>query len=853
MPIFADTIHSFTVGAWIILAEPLWLIALPAVLLPVIFTYLARRRGMVLSVPATVLQCLAILMLILAISKPMLSLGKSASRDYLLFIDGSDSVRGQDWLINQIKLPEGVGVRRYYFADGLGRKFPPSRSATLIKPVLEMINSPAGQDSAGAIIITDGQFTDTGWEGLAAAIGKAGVRVFISPLNSPPPDARVVSIDARRTTKGKIILSATLMANSAVKRTVRIIRKRDGKILFNQKVSLLPDLAMPISVEDSTSVESACEYCVSLQDNEIITENNSADAIVLPERRQIAAIGVDESFKPLLSKVKLPITYFSFADLPLLERRLMDFSGLVIVDSTGVGLSEHARREISKYVRTGGGLVMIGVGPHEKPGDLHDPLNEALPLIANPFERKPLRLVVLLDKSGSMSQPVSYRAGRAVRIKFDLAAQAVLALKDYLTPRDSLAVIVFANNPDVIYDSGSRSADFHAVADALKRVNPTGSTNVTPALKEALTRTIPPGRELMVLVVSDLKTEKFNPRQWANLFKKARAKLAVIAIRSKVSSSSQPSSDLNSPPLKELAKLAGASYIEQDRLEGLAEVFGKLVSRARGKVIRRKRLGVNIVGTLFGADISTLPSIDAYIQSASRKQAEILARTSSGEPIIASMKVGLGKSVCIALPFTHGDNDRWIRSSAVADMLAAAIRWILRSPNDPRFDVDISRKGNTMKITVTATSEEGEFLNGLSLNCLISHLAGDKHRQIHLQQVGSGKYQATVDFPADLPAIVAVRDNRTGKILWRGTSTVQYRQEYRRIGANEGSLKRLARLTGGEIVPISKLGEVLEKSYREGLTDIWQGLIGLSVLLMLIEWVFARAVVAFKGQKSFRG
>jgi len=473
-------------------------------------------------------------------------------------------------------------------------------------------------------------------------------------------------------------------------------------------------------------------------------------------------------------------------------------------------------------------------------------------MIVNPFKRKPLRLVVLLDKSGSMSQPVSYRAGRAVRIKFDLAAQAVLALKDYLTPRDSLAVIVFANNPDVIYDSGSRSADFHAVAEALKRVSPSGSTNVTPALKEAITRTIPPGRELMVLVVSDLKTEKFNPRQWANLFKRAKAKLAVVAIRSETSSTSQAGGDMNGlPPLKELAKLTGASYIERNHLEGLTEVFGKLIARARGKVIQRKRLDVDIVGTLFGADISTLPSIDAYIQSASRKQAEVLVRTSSGEPIIASMRIGLGKSVCISLPFTNNENAAWLRSSAVADMLAAAIRWTLRSANDPRFNVDISREGNRMKLTVVAKGEEGEFLNGLNLTCIISKQMVNEQKQVFLKQVGSGRYQASVNWPADFSAIISIRDNQTGKIPWRGTSTVQYQQEYRRIGANEDSLKRLAELTDGRIVPINKLGEVLEKSYREELTDIWPVLIGLALLLMLIEWVFVRPVASFRRQRSF--
>lgn len=877
--------HPCLIVSWVILDEPVWLMALPVVLVPLVFLFRGRRRGMVLPIASCLLQCSSVLLMVLAASQPIVPLGMTARRDYLLFIDNSASVRGQDWLIKQVSFPEGVKYQRYYFADGLGREPVERESATRIAPVLEMISSSSSGKSAGAIIVTDGLFTDTDWDGLASSVGKLGVKVFIVPLDSPPPDARVVSIRARRTTGGKVVVSVVVAANSAVKRTIRITRMRpacnpsgkDGEIIYKQMLSLLPGSAMSVSVVDSAPLDTATEYRVNLEGDEVITENNFASAIVLPERRRIASVGVNESIKSILSRVEFPVSYLSFTDLPENVEGLMDFSSLLIVDSSGAALSGRSRRAVSEYVRAGGGLVLIGTGPHEKPGDLHDPLNKILPLVANPFERKPLRLVVLLDKSGSMSQPAAYRAGRAVQVKFDLAAQAVLALKDYLTWRDSLAVIVFADEPDVIYDSGGNPADFSSLARALKRVTPAGSTNVTPALKVALSGAIPPGKELMVLVVSDLRTERFDPHQWADLFKRARAKLAVVAVRKKDTSMSPAGGGLTrSFPLKDLARLTGSAYLERDRLEGLAEIFGKLVLRARGKVIRHRKLAVDIVGALFGAGISTLPDIDAYIRSAVKRQADLCVRTSSGEPIVASTRVGLGKTVCISLPLSPMENSAWLRSSAVARMLAAAVRWSMPQPNDPRFDVDVSRRGKVMSITVTAQpackssgKSEGEFLDGLKLTCTVSACKSSGKsdgtsgvgRQVQLEQaclhifrqVGPGKYQSLVDFPADLSAIVAVRDDETGKILWRGSSAVQYRQEYRRIGADEGSLRRLARLTGGQIVSASRLGEVLEQSYREKLTPIWSVLVSAAIFLMLVDWVFTRLSVPFRRQKSFQG
>ncbi len=820
----------------LVFTHPAWLAAIPAAALPILLAWLGRRHGRRTSISAVAAQSLALALLVAALSRPRAVIGGRADLPYLMMTDTSGSVRGQERTIQQSASPAGAEVERFGFADGITRGQTPRADATCITPPLRMIASEGPNALGAAIIVTDGRFSDTDYSGAAKAVADLGVDVFILPLDAPPADARITALTVGRSSETQAEITAAVSANAPLKRTLTITRSGRSEPLAVRQLSMTDNSPITIRITDSVGADAPAEYSARLTGDTVITENDSASALVLPVRQVIAAVGTGLSARPMLREIGQPIAFISHDAMPADAAALGRFSGIIVADSTGSALSAGQRLALAEYVGAGGGLVFIGTGPHETPADRNDPLNRILPLSANPFQRRPLHLVVLLDKSGSMSQPTTSAAGGSSQIKFDLAAEAVAALKDHLTERDTLTVIAFSDRPDVVYDSGEKPGDFTALREATRRVRPSGSTRVTPAVETALSKAPPEGRRTMLLIVSDLKTEQFNAARWADAFRLADAGLSVVAIRS--DSPVSTDADEAPPPLKTLTGLLNAPYVERDRLAGLAEVFAKLVRRGRGDVIQKGRTGVSVPVALFDTDLTALPDIDAYILSAAGKQAEVLAFTAGGDPILGIGRAGLGRSVCLALPVSYTDNTAWAGAPAAAKLIAAALGWSLRSTNDPRFDAIIKRDDARIEITLTAR-DKGSPLNGLELSVKLASGSGERTQTVDFDQVAPGLYRACTDWPADLPAAASVADDN-GVTVWRGSTGVLYPNEYRSLGADYESLRRLASLTGGRIVRAEQLGDVLKRSYRRRMTDLWPWMIAAALALMLCEWCHAR-------------
>jgi Ca-activated chloride channel family protein len=117
-------------------------------------------------------------------------------------------------------------------------------------------------------------------------------------------------------------------------------------------------------------------------------------------------------------------------------------------------LATLAARSERQLIRTGGSFRHVVFHVHVAAGD------------PSPIERSPLRLALVLDRSGSM-------AGG----KLDTAKRAALAVLDRLTARDTLAVVIFDSRIDVLQPAVAVTLAAKArVRAALAPVQPRGST-----------------------------------------------------------------------------------------------------------------------------------------------------------------------------------------------------------------------------------------------------------------------------------------------------------------------------------------------------------------------------------------
>ena len=807
-----------------VFAQPWWLVALVAVGGPILLAAAARRRGRQVARFRVVQQCVALAAVVLALGRPSLQIPQAAARKWLILNDVSASTRTQQ---DQDSLPADIAPRlEYAFAAGVapaGQKL--STTETNLAAALRLAAARA-DELAGVIVRTDGMFTDRHWPAAAVALGRSGVAVAVIALDRPPRDVRIAEFTAARTTGREVTLRVSVVANAVTDSIIEI----PG--LLKRKINLLPAEPVTISVVAAVPEDRGASFTATLAKGDAFSENDRVAAAVGPVVRRAALISAPGGYKPagFAAAVGMSVDALDPQQLGARAEALGNYAAVVLVDDTGQLLAPAQRRGVAQYVRHGGGLVILGAGPHQSPADRLDPLNRAAALVPNPYDRKPIALTVALDASGSMGQTVESAAGQLM--KFDQAAEAALSLKRHLTDRDTLRVIVFSDRAREVYSSPPDRPDFAELASSLRGVRPTGATNVFPALELAARNPTDAKRQGLLIIVSDLQTEKFDPPRAAEMLKKAKLDLAIVAIAA-------PTATPSTEPLEALKKLLDAPLEKRDHLVGLARIFAGFLRNVRGGAVRRGLFTLRSQNP--SADSAALAgkSADAYILSARHSDADVTLQIGSDD-ILARRTVGLGRSVSFALASAGGANRALLATGEFTGVLASATKWAARSAPDARFSGEVARSGREAIIMLRAADSAGAPVNMLELSVRTLGGLDESPRKIPMRQVAPGRYTAKFALGESASYFHVV--DAGGRVVWRGGLQKTYPPEFDAIGPNYANLRRLAALTGGLLVEPQGLTEIARTGRQTGRWEIWPWLAAVALALMLLDWLASRTI-----------
>jgi hypothetical protein len=841
----------FQTGEWVVWDRP-WLLAAGALAAaPVLLAIWARRRGGYIGGWNVAMQCAAVLLAAAALAGPAAPLGE-ARKPYLVFTDVSDSTRGQR---HPLPLPPSLERQSYVFArnvaegksgtdtdsaDGIGLSPRFSTDGTELSPVLQLSLARAGE-IAGVILHTDGRFQDADWPQWAAQLAAKHVPVIIVPMVSPPADARISELSVTRGRGGRSAdIRVGVDSNARQRRTVRLWREdQAGKPLIDRVLDLLPDQPATIHVDDAVPADRTVVYRAELSPPDEFPENDQARQVSPAAQRRVAIIsrGGATWKLPLDSPLAQGARPLAPADAPRRAEGYLDYSAVMLDDPTGVLLDLAQREALARYVRQGGGLVMLGAGPRGSPADRKDPLNQAAALVPDPFSRRPLKVIVLLDASGSMAEVIP-SGPAAGQIKFAIVSGAVLSLQEHLTPRDALSVITFSDTPQQIYTSGDKPPDFDALGGALAKVRPSGPTQVLPAIDQAIANSGPSGaglsgRDGLVLLLSDLRTEKIAdvPALAARL---AKAHLALaVAASPDAERADQPY------PLETLAARMKAPVVRSESFLDLADVFARLLRQARPEAIRRGAFAAEAVGASW-LPRGPMPEVNAYILCAAAEGADVLGTVKApgskeSDALIARRSVGLGRTVSLAIPLAPGENSSWDSWPPLGRLLGGAVDWAAAPLGDARVSAELAREGQLLTINLQARDAPGP-MNLLNLAATVQ--PGDaaaKTISFPLSQTAPGLYQAQAPVPPG-PLAVVVRD-AAGRTLWQGALAETCGPELAAIGPDQAALQRLADLAGGRIVASPQLVDFIGARWASQRRPLWPFLLAGALALMLLDWV----------------
>ncbi len=790
----------------------LWGLA-PLALAPLVLGLWSARRGRRVPAAAIALECLALLGLVAGLAGPAVRWGGGGP--VAVFRDVSGSLGSAP---AELPWPEGRARREYVFADGVAPAgLAVSTDRTRLGPVLALL-AEAPEPWAGAVIVTDGRFADAPWPGAERLAG--GLPVLWVPQGLDAPDARLVGLDVEPDGAGGLEVTATVAANRAM--DARLVIRRQGRAepLLSRRLALKPGSPAEVRVGDTPADAGSALYEARLTDADALAANNRLVALAPAQRpRLLWASGPDGPVGPPLGPT-WQVERIAPDQLSAMAETLLGYSAVVVVARPDQPLSSPQRQALAAYVRSGGGLVWVG-----PPVQAGDALAAVLPLAEPNRLRRPLDVRVLLDASGSMGEP-----GEAGAARFDRARQAVLTLaRRHLSDSDRLAVWTFDVVPTLRHAGSAGTEAAGALQAALADVWPAGGTALGPALGAALDPPVAEGAQGLLIVVSDLRTEPFDPSVFTARLRERGLQLAVAATGP---------TDADAP-LARLVEAVDGPFVHSDDLAGLAEWFGRFVRRARGEGLIHRPVavvpaeGVELPGPL--------PVAEAWYDAVSAGGAEVRAEVGNGSALLARRRVGAGRTVGLALPLAGGLNEQWRASPSAGELLAGAVRWVRVAGQDPRVSGELDASDDPPTLSVRA-QRDGEPWNGLDLRAQWSTpdgLAG----QAPLPAVGPGRYEAPLPLPAHAPARLRVL-SVDGTVLWQRTLTGGYPGEYARIGVDAVALAALAERTGGRVVEPDELPAALAALAAPTRRDLSAGLLLSALALMLIDWLWTRPILA---------
>lgn len=795
----------------------LWILPAAGV---VVLAWRGRRRGGQVLPFWSLLLCVTGMSLVgLSLADPMLRDPRTANPPWLLLRDVSASMRGQTGRI--LNLGNTVTVEEIRFAGGLQAPGqPPSTGSEGTRAIPPLQLALTRRETIGGIVLyTDGRFDDDP-RALLARLARSGLTIFLVPADSPPRDVRIGELTANRLEGGLVELAVTVESNAMLQRELTIRQDvPEAKPVSRTSLSFLPHQPITFRWRGRLDPQEAGAWTASLSPSDPLPENDSASVAVRPMRRQPWLIA-PASLRPAgaLAGLRRVDPSSGLAG----GKAFLDASAVVLADESGRLLHAGARESLAEAVRSGVGLVLLGVGPHGRPSDRTDPLNEIAALRPDPFGRHPLALTVVVDASGSMAQPTGTAPGG--QRSFDLAIEAVTALRNHLTSADMLRVLVFADEPREIYTSKAGPPDIPALREALQMVRQAGPTHLGPALAHAVAQPAPQDRPALVLVLSDLATEPFEPADLASQIRQSGWSMAVIAI------GDEEESNLS---LETLTARLDAPLLRRDSLEGLADLFGRLCRQQRGKIAQPGTYRIR--ATEPWQQLEVLAPLSVVLETSPAGDAEVLAEAVDATrtlPLLAWRQAGLGQSFTLALPGLILTDPAW------ADAITRLADRAGRKGNDPRCAVRFNETLEGLSLTATLREEGLPVLDQILQAEVVDLRTGQTLETASMDLDGMGTYGAVLrNMPAG-PAGIDILDH-SGGVLWSDVVSPAVPRELGAPGADRRALHTLAEAGNANIVSPTELVQVVASIRAESTDRAWRPwpvLLGAGLVLVLLHW-----------------
>ncbi len=564
--------------------------------------------------------------------------------------------------------------------------------------------------------------------------------------------------------------------------------------------------------------------------SDIFVQNNSREAFTIVEGRPKTLYVYGDGqpsagIRRVLEEGNFAADIRPSAAVPTQLAGFQDYDLVIFDNVPATHLTTGQMKMIQSYVRDlGGGFIMIGGDQSFGPGGYYKtPVEETLPVSLDVRQKKhfpSLALALVIDRSGSMSGT-----------KMKLALEAASAAVDFLSERDSVAVVAFDSDAETVVSLG-KVEDKQAILGKIGSIQEAGGTEIYAGLQRAYEMLQPSDAQIKhIILLSDGQSEGDFPGLTRSI-REAGITLSSVAI----------GNDSDTQLMKALAEWGGGRYYETDSPENLPRIFTREAFLASRSTIIEEPFTPRLVRpsqATDGIDWSHAPLLGGYVGTAERDALTTPAITSlitdKDDPLYAAWQYGLGR----AAAFTSDAKPRWASGwmnwPGFGQFWAQALRDTLRRDGatdlSPRVEIDAGRG----RVVVEAVTPDGAFKNNLRLRAHI--VAPDfTTSDVPLEQTAAGRYEA--EFEATVRGAYLVSVTEEGGEVAPITGAVNsYSPEYAVTTSDTSLLARLAEATGGRVLAINASEANL---FERGATrtrpqEIWQWLLLAALLVLPID------------------
>jgi len=679
------------------------------------------------------------------------------------------------------------------------------------------------------VLVSDGRATDADLERVAEAANEAGIRMHVQEVIPPDrPEVLVRAVDAPTEVRAEEPFTVRATILSSEQQAAELVLYRNGVKTGSREVQL-EEGPNRFELNEVAGSERVTEIGIEIEAKaDSIAENNLATALVRsqgqprvlmisdrPEASRYLAMALRQEGVELESRPP--------AGAPRDLGDLQNYDLLIFDNIPATDLQPAQMELIAAYVRDfGGGFLMLGGDQSFGLGGYYrTPIDDVLPVQVR-FEKEQenpsLGLALVLDRSGSMSGD-----------KIELAKEAAKAAVELLSPSDYVGVVAFDSSAFWLVDMTSAS-DQGAVLRRISSLDASGGTNMAPGMEMAYDKlSTSPAKIKHVVVMTDGIS---SPGPFYEITSRMAADGMTVSTVAVGANSDRAL-------LEQIASWGRGRFYFTDSGQNLPQIFARESVTASKSAIAELPFQPQVVKPapfLAEIDFQTAPFLLGSVVTRVRPTADLWLTNENAEPLLATWRYGLGQ----AGAFTSDARNRWaiewLRWPGYAKFWAQVVRKLMREPSLGLAELQVTREGERLKLSVDAAGETGEHLAGGQVEATMLDPAG-KSTTIDLDEVEPGRYEAMTELEGrgGYHFQVVTRKGETNLDQRYGNFVRGYPEEYQLQPADTEGLTELAKSTGGDFAP--NLPALLEADERSGQAwrELWPWLLAISLALFLAD------------------